>query len=99
MSEVIELVRFRLKDVTTEEFLKESQAVSEWLRRQPGFKSRRLGQAEDGSWLDALTWDGPASAAAAMGRWGIDMADSRAMAMMTMADEGMMHATIVHAVG
>ena len=30
--------------------------IDEWLRRQPGFLSRRIAEREDGTIVDVLTW-------------------------------------------
>jgi hypothetical protein len=56
---VLELVVFKLKsDATREEFLDTVDAVSDWVKNQPGFVSRDLtySAAED-KWIDVVWWD------------------------------------------
>ncbi len=55
---VIELVVFSLVDgATPERFLGTVDAVSEWIRTQPGFISRDLSySAEQDRWIEIIHW-------------------------------------------
>jgi hypothetical protein len=55
---VLELVIFKLKEgVTREQFMATVDAVSDWLRAQPGFVSRELSYAEsEAQWIDIVWW-------------------------------------------
>lgn len=54
---VLEVVTFRLVAGTTkDQFLAAARATESPLHRQPGFVSRRLTLAEDGTWTDLVTW-------------------------------------------
>ncbi|CAE6772176.1 hypothetical protein R69888_03917 [Paraburkholderia haematera] len=56
--EAMEITTFKLaKGLTVEEFIAANADIDEWLRRQPGFRSRRIAQASDGSIVDMLIWD------------------------------------------
>jgi|CXWL01.1.fsa_nt_gi hypothetical protein len=55
---VIELVRFRLKKgISTEVWLKANEEISEWVKRQSGFRFRNLSETEGGEWIDVVYWD------------------------------------------
>jgi antibiotic biosynthesis monooxygenase (ABM) superfamily enzyme len=68
----LELVVFTLKEGTTrEQFLATNDAVSDWIRRQPGFISHELSYAADGDrWIEVAWWksleDAEDAASAAM---------------------------------
>lgn len=55
---VLELVVFKLADgVTREQFLGSVDAVSRWIARQPGFRSRELSHdAEGDRWIEVVWW-------------------------------------------
>ncbi len=56
--EAIEITTFTLaKGLTVEAFIGANADINEWLGRQPGFQSRRIAQAADGSIVDMLIWD------------------------------------------
>lgn len=53
----LEVVSFRLVPGTSDTaFLAAARATEAPLRRQPGFLSRQLTRAEDGTWTDHVTW-------------------------------------------
>lgn len=57
MNHFIELVTFKTKaDVTPDQVVSASDDVNSFLKSQPGFVSRNLGQREDGTWHDILFW-------------------------------------------
>ena len=55
---VLELVVFKLHDAASrEQLLGAVDAVSEWLRQQPGFVSRELSYDSEGArWTDVVWW-------------------------------------------
>jgi hypothetical protein len=56
--EAIEITTFKLaRGLTVDEFIAANADINEWLLRQPGFRSRRIAQASDGSIVDMLLWD------------------------------------------
>jgi hypothetical protein len=56
--EALEITTFKLaRGLTVEEFIAANADIDEWLGRQPGFRSRRIAQAADGSIVDMLIWD------------------------------------------
>jgi hypothetical protein len=57
-SKVLELVVFKLRDAATpEQLLGSADAVSEWVKQQPGFLSRELSyDAEGDRWIDVVWW-------------------------------------------
>jgi hypothetical protein len=66
---VMETVTFKLIDnVRREDFVQAANAMSGWILNQPGFLSRRLSIAEDGTWIEQVEWasmhDATAAAAA-----------------------------------
>ena len=68
MSEIIEWAPFRLRAGVSEEALTQaSNALQrDFLQSQPGFVSRRLLRAADGSYVDMVVWASEAQAMAAM---------------------------------
>ncbi|MET0337104.1 MAG: hypothetical protein ABW063_05010 [Caulobacter sp.] len=64
--EAVEITTFRLRGCTVEQFIDANAGVDAWLRRQPGFRSRRIMEQADGSVADVLVWaavsDGHAAA-------------------------------------
>lgn len=56
--------------ISDDQLLAASAAVQDWLRQQPGFRSRLLAKGSEGEWLDLVMWDSLADAeraAAAIG--------------------------------
>jgi antibiotic biosynthesis monooxygenase (ABM) superfamily enzyme len=58
-TKVLELVVYQLhKGVSREQFLGTNDAVSSWIRQQPGFLSRELvHDAEGDRWVDVIWWE------------------------------------------
>jgi antibiotic biosynthesis monooxygenase (ABM) superfamily enzyme len=58
-TKVLELVVYQLhKGVSREQFLGTNDAVSSWIRQQPGFISRELvHDAEGDRWVDVIWWE------------------------------------------
>jgi hypothetical protein len=55
--DAVEVTTFRLNGCTCAEFVAANAEVDAWLRRQPGFRSRRIAEREDGEIVDVLVWD------------------------------------------
>ena len=55
---VVEAVTFRLASgITDTDFVGTLGATNAYLKTCPGFVSRRLSRAEDGTWLDHIEWE------------------------------------------
>jgi hypothetical protein len=62
MNEAMEITSFKLaKGFTAADFVAANAGIDEWLKLQPGFQSRRIGELEDGSIIDVLIWDSSAN--------------------------------------
>lgn len=94
MSATVELVTFRLACGTGQQFVDANAAVSDWLKRQPGFVSRHLAERDDGSYLDIVFWESHEAALAASGKIMEEMAQNEAMTMIDPMGLEMKHATI-----
>jgi len=58
MTEAIEITTFKLtRGHTAKDFVAANADIDEWLKRQPGFQSRRIAELDDGSIVDMLIWD------------------------------------------
>ena len=55
--DAVELTTFRLNGCTLAEFIEANTEVDDWLRRQPGFRSRRIAERDDGEIVDVLVWE------------------------------------------
>lgn len=99
MNETIELVTFRLASGNAQSFLAANATINDWLRKQPGFISRRLGQKEDGTWIDVLLWSSGEAAKAAGDKAMTELGDCSAMAMIDPRDDMMSHAPVVLSLG
>lgn len=67
MKHFIELVTFKTKlGVTPDQVLSAADDVNHFLKSQPGFVSRHLGQTEDETWHDILFWESQDHVMAAM---------------------------------
>src|SRR6267154_3236363 len=56
-TEGIDITTFKIKGCTFAEFIKANASIDEWLKKQPGFQSRRMAKKEDGTVVDMLIWD------------------------------------------
>lgn len=60
---VIETVTFKLEEgISKEDFLETVPCSTDFVTAQPGFISRRLSCAEDGSWIEHIEWESMADA-------------------------------------
>ncbi len=55
--DAVEVTTFRLDGCTCAEFVEANAEVDDWLRRQAGFRSRRIADREAGEIVDVLVWD------------------------------------------
>ncbi|BCS32661.1 hypothetical protein TBR22_A18750 [Luteitalea sp. TBR-22] len=83
MPEALEITTFRLRDgLTGADFIAANADIDDYLRRQPGFRWRRIAQDKDGTIVDIVAW--------------ASVADGRrsATGIMTEMAESPVHATI-----
>lgn len=75
--EAMEITTFRLaKGLTVDDFIAANADIDEWLDRQPGFRSRRIAEADDGSIVDMLIWASVANGTDAAERIMVEMGNS-----------------------
>lgn len=75
--EAMEITTFRLaKGLTVDDFIAANADIDEWLDRQPGFRSRRIAEADDGSIVDMLIWASVANGTDAAERIMVEMGHS-----------------------
>jgi hypothetical protein len=76
-TEAIEIVTFRLvRGVSFDDFVAANEDVDAWLRQQPGFRSRRIGEQPGHGVVDVLFWDSEAAARTAMHKLMDELRDS-----------------------
>jgi hypothetical protein len=56
-TEAIEVTTFKLNGHSCKEFVAANADIDAWLKRQPGFRSRRIAERDDGTIVDMLIWD------------------------------------------
>ena len=56
MTEAVEVTTFKLKRHSCTAFVVANADIDAWLKRQPGFLSRRIAERDDGSIVDMLIW-------------------------------------------
>lgn len=99
MNETIELVTFRLASGDARSFVAANGMINDWLRKQPGFISRRLGQKPDGGWVDVLLWSSDEAAKTAGAKAMTELGDCPAMAMIAPEEDMITHAPVALAIG
>ena len=57
MTEAIEITTFKLNGRSCKQFVAANADIDAWLKRQPGFQSRRIAERDDGVIVDMLIWD------------------------------------------
>jgi uncharacterized protein YecA (UPF0149 family) len=75
-SEAVEITTFKLKAYTCEQFIAANQEIDEFLKRQPGFLSRRIFQKTDRTVVDMLIWDTVKNGTESMHRLMDELSDS-----------------------
>lgn len=77
MAEAIEITTFKLvAGRTAKDFVAANADINEWLKRQPGFRSRRIAELDDGSIVDMLIWASAANGSDAARRIMTEMGSS-----------------------
>jgi heme-degrading monooxygenase HmoA len=86
MTEALEVTTFRLAGSrTAEDFVAANDDINAYLKRQPGFRWRRITRHDDGTVIDIVAWDSIADAEA--GANGI-VTEMRHAAVHAMIDQG-----------
>jgi hypothetical protein len=75
-SEAVEITTFKLKAYTSDQFIAANQEIDAFLKRQPGFISRRIFQKTDRTIVDMLIWDSVKNGTEAMHRLMNELSDS-----------------------
>ena len=75
--EGIEITTFKIKGCCFVEFIRANASIDEWLKKQSGFKSRRIAEKEDGTVVDMLIWDSVEEGTDAMNRIIAETSDSK----------------------
>jgi hypothetical protein len=55
--EAIEITTFKLTGYTLKEFIEANAGIDEWMKKQPGFRSRHIFEQQNGMVSDILFWD------------------------------------------
>src|SRR5882672_12970908 len=76
-TEGIEITTFKIKGCTLAEFIKANASIDEWLKKQPGFQSRRIASHRSGTVVDMLIWDSVEEGTDAMNRIIAETSDSK----------------------
>jgi hypothetical protein len=77
MTEAMEITTFKLvKGRSGDDFIAANADIDAWLKRQPGFRSRRIVEKDDGTIVDLLLWNSAAEAEASMHRLMDELRDS-----------------------
>jgi hypothetical protein len=76
-AEAVEITTFKLvKGYSGDDFIAANGAIDDWLKRQPGFRSRRIVERDDETIVDLLLWNSAAEAKTSMHRLMEEMSDS-----------------------
>jgi hypothetical protein len=81
ITEAIEYTTFKLTGVTCQQFIAANEDVDAFLKRQTGFRSRRIAEMEDGTIFDMLIWDSVENGTQAMMKLMSELKDSPVHAM------------------
>jgi hypothetical protein len=76
-TEGIEITTFKIKGCSFAEFINANSSIDEWLKKQPGFQSRRIAEKQDGTVVDMLIWDSVEEGTDAMNRIIAETSDSK----------------------
>lgn len=100
MTEAIEITTFKLvKGCTCEQFIAGNRDVDSWLKGQPGFRSRRIAQRNDGTIVDMLLWTSADDAESAMHRLMDELQHSPVHALIDQRTVSWTVASVFHSVG
>jgi hypothetical protein len=99
MTEAIEITTFKLaKGCTCENFIVGNRDVDRWLERQPGFRSRRIAQRNDGTVVDMLLWASADDAESSMHRLMYELRNSPVHALIDQHTVSWTVATVFHSI-
>jgi len=77
MIEAVEITTFKLvRGCSGDKFIAANAEIDAWLKRQSGFRSRRILERDDGTIVDMLLWDSAAESEASMHRLMDELRDS-----------------------
>ena len=99
MTEAIEVTTFRLNGQSCQEFVAANAGIDAWLKRQPGFRSRRIAERNDGTIVDVLIWATEADGRKAASGIMTEMGHSPVHAMIDQRSVDWTVAPIRHSVG
>jgi hypothetical protein len=74
--EAVEITTFKLRGYTCDQFIAANEEIDAFLKRQPGFLSRRIFQKTDRTIVDMLIWDSVKNGTASMHRLVDELSDS-----------------------
>jgi hypothetical protein len=74
--EAVEITTFKLRGYTCDQFIAANEEIDAFLKRQPGFLSRRIFQKTDRTIVDMLIWDSVKNGTASMHRLMDELSDS-----------------------
>jgi len=95
--EAVEITTFKLKGYTCQQFIEANEEVDLFLKRQPGFKSRRIFE-QDGVIVDMLIWDTVANGTKSMHRLMKELSDSVVHEMIDQRTVSWNISTVEHAI-
>lgn len=99
MTEAIEITTFKLaKGCSCDDFIAGNRDVDSWLKQQPGFKSRRIAQRNDGTVVDMLLWVSADDAESAMHRLLDELRDSPVHALIDQRTVSWTVSTVFHSI-
>jgi hypothetical protein len=98
MIEAIEITSFRLTG-DFEAFVAANVEVDAWLARQPGFRSRRIAQRDDGTVVDVLVWASVADGVAAADRLMDELAEAPVHALIDQGTVSWTVSPVLHKIG
>jgi hypothetical protein len=74
--EAVEITTFKLRGYTCDQFIAANEEIDAFLKRQPGFLSRKIFQKTDRTIVDMLIWDSVKNGTASMHRLMDELSDS-----------------------
>ncbi|MHB1103083.1 MAG: hypothetical protein ACYC0C_10005 [Devosia sp.] len=92
--QTLELVTFCTANTEPARFLNANAEINAWLKRQPGFVSRRLAAKDNGNWIDIVLWVDRDAATRAAAKFLDEMAQSEAVSAIDPQSIAMSHAAI-----
>lgn len=98
-NEAIELTTFKLDGVTFEQFIAANEDVDSFLRRQEGFRWRKMIQLENGTVADILGWDTVDAGTRAMHGLMSELSDSPVHATIKQSSVSWNIAPVLHSIG